>query len=123
MNNYVTPVVLAAAVGMCVIARPVRQIVLTSGRSIVPAADGELRLPIGSADPEDAVDALRGLLRPRGLPCDVESEADARSARFHALVDREFLGTLTPDEEHELAILTRWHDDQKAAFYREIMRG
>ena len=53
------------------------------------------------------------------LTC-VESENDARATRFHELVDRDFLGVLTPEEARELAVLTLWRDAEKSAFYEEL---
>ena len=120
MKNYITPMVLAATVGMCVTTRPVRWIVLTSAQPVSPAPAEELRLPVGDGDSEDTAEALRALLEARNLPADVQIETEALAARFHALVDREFLGILTPEEEQELESLTRWRDDEKAAFYREV---
>ena len=52
-----------------------------------------------------------------------KSDTAAQAARFHELVDREFLGTLTPDEEKELAVLTQWQEAQRNAFYKEFADG
>lgn len=49
------------------------------------------------------------------------TDEDARSERFHELVDRRFLGILTPEEAQELEILTKWVNEVKSAFYRNIV--
>ena len=118
MKNYITPIVLAAAVGMCVAARRVERVVLTSTLSITPATAEELRLPVGNEEPEDIVTSLQALLEQWNLPDCVLTETDARSTRFHELVDREFLKILTSEERQELEILSHWRDNQKSAFYQ-----
>lgn len=118
MKNYFPPMVLAAAVGMCVAARRVERVVLTSTLSLTPATAEELRLPVGNAEPEEIADSLQALLQQWNLPDCVLTETDARSSRFHELVDRKFLNILTMEEKQELEILSHWRDNQKSAFYQ-----
>ncbi len=66
----------------------------------------------------ETIEPLSGAGNP---PNDVHTDTDARAKRFHELVDRDFLGILTSEEEQELEILTRWRDEVKSAFYQNIV--
>lgn len=121
MREYITPMVLAAAVGMCINARPVHQIVISTSQPLYRAPAGELYLPAGDRDIEATIETIEVFLEKLERTIPVESDVDARAARFHALVDREFLQLLTQEESRELEILTRWRDDQKSSFYQTVL--
>ena len=72
-------------------------------------------------DDSQNTDALQILVDSQNLSTDVESDEDKRASRFHKLVDKEFLGSLTPEEKQELEILTQWRDDLKNAFYQQYV--
>ena len=70
---------------------------------------------------EDSTVTLQTLLGNRNVPVSVEDDTSVCAARFHELVDKEFLGRLTAEEIKELEVLTKWRDDQKSAFYRNVI--
>lgn len=122
MRTYITPMVLMATVGMCVTSRPVGQTILSTEKAITPLIPGDLRLYVGDGDMQGVVHELKLLLESENLPANVQCGKEAYSARFHLLVDREFLGILTAEEAQELEVLTQWRDAEKNAFYQEVAR-
>lgn len=78
---------------------------------------------IENNDREDTSATLQTLLESCDATACVDDATDVRSNRFHELVDKEFLGILTSEETQELEVLTKWRDDQKAAFYRNVAVG
>ena len=72
---------------------------------------------------EDTAESLQPLLEPWNSSARFDDDTDARAGRFHELVDKEFLGTLTSAETKELEVLTKWRDDQKSAFYENVAVG
>ena len=101
-------------------ARPVTSVVLTFSKSPCKSPKETLCLPAQGKDVQETVVALEETLHGRGLLLDVESETDHMMVRFHNLLDKKFLGTITTQESKELASLTQWRDEVKNTYYREL---